>query len=258
MRYQVQKIILILITTLFFPVIVANTSFDISGLQSKSYSVNENLEFNIILLKDGEKISENIKILIYDIQKTKKIEKTIPSDQQTSIPLEDNFPSGLWTIEASYENETIERTFTVQEKSSIEFKIEDGKLIIKNNGNIRYQKTIQITIGDTKQSKTLNIPINEQKEWELVAPKGTYYIHITDGKNTFTKKNIQLFGTGNVIGAIDENLIGYSGFGSAPAAGDIEDRFISLNKVPLALVFILVVFGLGILIGIERYTKGKK
>lgn len=253
-----KKTILILLIVTILPLITANYSLDINGLQSESYAVGEELKFNIILLENSNKITGNIEISIYDIRETKTIQKTISSDQQTSIPLEKDFPSGLWTIEASYNNETVERTFTIQEKSSIEFNIEENKLIIKNNGNVRYQKTIQITIGETKQSKTLNIPVNEQKEWELVAPKGVYDIHITDGESTFTKKNIQLFGTGNVIGAIDENLIGYSGFGSAPTSGNIEDRFISLNKVPLALIFVLVVFGLGILIGIERVTKKRK
>ena len=258
MDIQSKKIIFLFLALSILPFTLASYSLDISGLQSESYSVGDNLEFKIILLENQEKISDSVEILIYDIQETKKVQKTTSSDQQISVQLEENFPSGLWTIEVSYNNETVERTFTIKEKSSIEFNIEENKLIIKNNGNIRYQKTIQITIGDTKQSKTLNIPVNEQKEWQLVAPKGTYDIHITDGENTFTKKNIQLVGTGNVIGAIDENLIGYSGFGSALAAGDIENQFISLNKVPMALVFVLVVFGLGILIGIERYTKKGK
>lgn len=233
----------------------AEFSIDINGLKTESYATGEDLTFNIILLEENTKINQEVQIEITDIQNTKTTIRTYPSNQEQTIPIEKDWKSGIWTIKAKYQNEEIERTFNIEEQNSINFEIKDTKLIIKNTGNTRYQKSIQLTIGDTKQSKTLNIPVGEQKEWQLIAPEGVYDIHITDGDTTFTKKSIKLFGTGNVIGAIDEGLVGYTGFGVSPQNKNIEDRYISLAKLPLTLVFVIVVFGLGILIGIERFTK---
>lgn len=229
-------------------------NIDIIGLKTEEYNVGEDLTFTTIVLEDGIRKNVPVEVEIYDLQEKTFIQRSGESGNQIIVNLDTRYPSGLWTIYAKAGEDSIERTFTIHEKSSVEFGIEEDKLIIKNTGNIRYQKTVQISIGETKQSKTLNIPVGEQKEWTLIAPEGVYDIEVTDGETSFSKKNIQLYGTGNVIGAIDEGLIGYSGFGTTPVE-DIEDSFISLDKLPIAIVFVLVVFGLGILIAIERVTR---
>ena len=246
-------LLLLLVFSLSFS--LAEFSIDINGLKTKDYISGEDLTFNIILLEEKTESNQEVQVEITDLQKTKVIKETYLSNQEHSVPIEKDWKSGLWTIKATYEDETIKRNFKIEEQSKIEFSIEETNLVIKNIGNTRYQKTIQITIGETKQSKTLNIPVNEEKKWKLIAPEGTYDIHITDGDSTFTKKDIKLFGTGNVIGAIDEGLIGYTGFGTSPSSAEIEDRDISLVKLPLTFAFVIVVFGLGILIGVERFTK---
>jgi hypothetical protein len=250
-----KRFVLLLCMTLFLTSFgVAQVTMDISGISNEAYSIGDELRFTALVIELGEKVREEVSITISDVKESQSFNEMVPANTEYVFTLEDGLPSGIWNIQIEYKDETFEKSFTIKEKSSVEFDIEGDTLIITNTGNVRYQKTIEITIGETKQSKTLNIPIGEEREWKLIAPEGTYDILITDGETSISRKNIQLFGTGNVVGAVDEGLVGYSGFGSTPSES-LEDRFISLNKLPLSIVFVVVIFGLGILIAIERATK---
>ena len=118
---------------------------------------------------------------------------------------------------------------------------------------------INIVIGDQISTHTPNIKVGGQKEYLLTAPEGSYDIVVKgdEGEVLFSKKNVDLVGTGNVVGAVDENFVGYAGFGGADDPDALDDRFISLKRLPIALVFIGAVFGLGILLLIERKIRKK-
>ncbi|MFH1451902.1 MAG: hypothetical protein ABIF88_01870 [archaeon] len=233
-------------------------SIDISGLKSEEYTVGENINFNVILLDDGIQTEKEVEIELSDALAKKKISKTTTSNIGDSINIENDFPSGLWIITAIYADAKVERTFTVKENSEIEFIIENDELKIINNGNVRYTKTIQIKIGDETNSYAQNIGIGEEKRLKLISPKGTYDIEVTDGDKTISKESVQLFGTGNVVGAVDIDLVGYSGLAGITETADIEDRAVFLDKLPLSVVFVAIIGVLGVLVAVERKLSKKK
>ena len=104
----------------------------------------------------------------------------------------------------------------------------------------------------------MNIKVGDEKTWRLMAPEGAYDIRVTDGEKVLNRQNVQLFGTGNVIGAVDEEIVGTGLLGASPNLEDGQRDF-SLSKLPLTLVFIGAVFGLAVLLGVQRYyaKKGK-
>ena len=79
------------------------------------------------------------------------------------LKIEENFSSLGWHITANFEEKEVSRPFIIKENLEVEFSIEDGKLIIRNKGNIRYTRTVKIKIGDQTESYTQNIPINGEK-----------------------------------------------------------------------------------------------
>jgi len=146
----------------------------------------------------------------------------------------------------------------VEENPEIEFLIEADELIIRNIGNVRYTKTIQITIGTETNSYAQNIRAGDEKILKLISPDGTYNIQVTDGETSIKKENVHLFGTGNVIGAVDKELVGYTGFAGANDPASLKDQPASLSKLPLALIFVAAIGILIVLVIVERRLSKKK
>ncbi len=233
-------------------------SIDISGLNSEEYNIGEEIVFKVILLDEGVPISQQVYYKISDALGKKEIVGKANSNEDVSIKVEEDFLSGLWTIVANYSDSKVERTFLVGEKSEVQFIIENDKLIIRNTGNVRYVKTIQIMIGDKTNTYAQNIKAGDEKILKLISADGIYNIEVTDGTTTIKRENVQLFGTGNVVGAIDRDLVGYTGFAGVSDPANEDSQPISLSKLPLSLVFVLVVGILTVLVFVERRLAKKK
>jgi hypothetical protein len=255
-----KRYLILLLTLLLAQNITAQEySLDITGLRSGEYNLGEELTFTVLLIQGEEQIEKTIQITLEDALETKKIEKEITTNKEITIPIELEYPSGLWTIKATYEDYSVDRSFVVGQNEEVRFSIEGDELIITNTGNTRYTRTILITIGEVSNSYVQNIGVGEEKRLKLLSPEGAYDIEVTDGLNTITRKNIELFGTGNVIGAVDQKLVGYTGFAGANEIATSGERQAPLTKLPVSLTFIAAVFILGILVFTERkLTKKKK
>ena len=107
MKVNNSKMIIFLVIMFSLTFTLADYSLDINDLKTKSYSAGETLTFTPILLDNQKKINQNLEITIYDIQETKNIQKSIPSNQKQNILLKEDFPSGLWIIKATYKNESL-------------------------------------------------------------------------------------------------------------------------------------------------------
>ena len=235
----------------------AEFSIDISGLKTDDYNPGEEATFKIILLENGNQVSKEVTYEITDLLKKIKIIDKTNSNQDTSFKIEKEFTSGIWTITANYQDTQVKRTFTISENPEVEFLIEGDELIIRNTGNTRYTKTIQIKIGSETNSYAQNIKTGGEKILKLISSKGIYNIEVTDGTTTIKRENVQLFGTGNVVGAIDNDLVGYTGFAGADDPTN-SDRFLSLKKLPFALTFVGIVVILTALVFVERKLAKKK
>ena len=231
-------------------------SIDISGIKSEEYNLGEEVNFKVVLLEGENLINKEVTVMITDALKKKEITKTVNSNTETNFKIEKDFVGGIWTIKANFEDASVERTFLVGENTEVEFEISGDELIIKNTGNVRYTKTIQIKIGTETKSYYQNIGVGEEKRLKLISPKGSYDIEVTDGKNTIKRENVQLFGTGNVIGAVDEELVGYTGFAGTADPSSEEGKAVQLTKLPVTLAFITAVVVLAVVvIAGRRMTK---
>jgi hypothetical protein len=255
-----RKITLIVLTFIFFTTSFAASqeySIDISGLSNDEYNIGEDLTFKIILLEDQTQIEKQVDYKISDTLDKKELTGTITSNQDTSIRIEKDFTGGIWTITANYFDKEVKRTFLIGENPEVEFLIEGDELIIRNTGNVRYTKTIEIKIGDEINTYAQNIKAGDEKILKLISGDGQYDIEVTDGKTSIKRQNVQLFGTGNVVGAVDKNLVGYTGFAGAGEIARAEDREISLSKLPLSLIFIALIGILTALTFVERRIRHK-
>ena len=235
--------------------VAAEYSIDISGLKQDAYSVGDQVNFKVILLKDNVTFNDKVDVSFSDALNKKTVKLTVDSNKDSFVMVGLDFASSKWNVRAVYNTVQVERGFFVKEKSSVEFSIEGDKLIVKNIGNVRYTRTIDIKIGSEVKSYAQNIGVGEEKSWKLVAPEGTYDIEISDGENKLTRKSVQLFGTGNAIGAVSDSLQTTGLLGAPSDPNQAGSSLFSSTKISISLVFIAAVFGLGVLLLIERRMR---
>lgn len=257
---RVDFSLVLILVILSFSIVSAEYSIDISGLKSEEYSIGEEVRFEVILLDGDSLVEEIVQIKASDTLEKKIVEKEVSSNKEETILIGSDYPSGLWSITATIGELTVERSFNIQSNQEVQFELVGDELIIRNVGNSRYTKTVEIDINGVKNSYAQNIGISEEKVLRLISAEGDYDVTITDGTTTISRKNIHISGgmTGNVIGAVDKDLVEYTGLASVSDSGS-SGRFVSLNKLPLALTFVAGVFVLGALVLFERkLTKKKK
>ena len=233
-----------------------NYSIDLSGIK-ESYSIGDKIEYTVLLLEDNNLIQRNVDVIFSDELGQNKITQKVITNSKNSLVIGENFSALNWQITTSYNNKEVKRSFLVLESSKVEFSIEGDKLIIKNKGNIRYTRSVQIKIGGETTSYTQNIPIGGEKKWTLIAPAGSYNIEVTDGISRFIKSNVKLtgIGTGNAIGAISEDFPVTGLLGGPIDPEKSGNTSIFSGKSAIAITFVLAVFALGILIFVSNKIK---
>ena len=145
MRKGVFVVGFLLLFSLSF--VVAESMIDISIEQNEPVAIGENLSFEVRLLEDGVPIGESVRVYFSDVLEKKVVEMDVVANEKSSLLIVDDFPSGLWNVRAVAGEIDVERSFSVAENSDVEFLIEDDELIVRNSGNVRYTKTIEIFIG---------------------------------------------------------------------------------------------------------------
>lgn len=229
---------------------------DIAFPNGNEFDAAQPVTFKTTLYDDsGAPIDGAIDITIQDSEK-RITQTTVQSKEVASVTLRETASSGQGIITAQAQGERAIAFFEVGREELAQFELDGDRLIVKNIGNTPYTRTISITIGDTTGTQTPNIDIGEEASYRLIAPQGAYNIRVTDGKTSLIRGGIQLTGTGNVIGAIDNAASQASGItgGVSPEEGDIALlSYLKQNK--FVYVFVAVIFGAMILIAIERNYK---
>jgi hypothetical protein len=194
-----------------------------------------------------------VEILIQNAERTKLINKTIPSNTVETISLGTEAVAGYWSITAEYNDARGNALFIIESSELARFELVGDNLVITNIGNTRYTQEVQILIGDTLGVQNVDLGIGEDISLRLIAPDGTYSIKVSDGKKVFTKSNVYL--TGEAIGFLDERLKDSSLITGVRDAGSKFFLFSKNNS--FLYVFIFVVFVSAILLTIERHYRRK-
>jgi len=251
----------ILIFLILMMPLVQATKIEVSTTK-ETYSIGEDITLRVSLLNDeNNPINQEISIFIEDSEKINKIEKTIQSNEFVDVNLGENVRGGYWSIKATYQGIESIGLFIIEEEQKANFELNENILTITNTGNTEYSKVIKIIIGDNIEIKTPKLDIGEKIEYRLVAPDGNYNIEIKEGETTkISSTNVQLTGTGQAIGAIDESSSQRSGITGGITPNEEDDMAVLsyMKKSSLIYVFILVVFGVAILLALQRKFSKKK
>lgn len=133
------------------------------------------------------------------------IESNIQAGEFVDFDFILNSSVGTWRVITSF-NDVIEvREFEILGVQKVDFHFEDSVLKITNVGNILYNKTIEVLIGNETMELELNIELGESRKFNLKAPDGEYEISVNDGDSSIVE-NVLL--TGRAISVRDFKEVG--------------------------------------------------
>lgn len=159
--------------------------------------------------QSGKEMDGNIQIKL--IPPTgQEIQKSIKSKNSEEIKFKTNSTPGSWIMQAQFQDIFEEKEFYVQELQKADFEFIDTILQVKNIGNVIYNKTINIKIGEKTETLKLNIQPGETRKFNLNAPSGQYDVLVTDN-DVKAEKTMLL--TGNAIsikGLDDFSILSFS------------------------------------------------
>ena len=194
-------------------------------INNKNIEPGEDLEIKTILHdQTGENIKTKTELKIFNDEKT-LAEKTVDTGTPFKISLATNESFGNYTISAVSKNIKNKIKFNIEKKESIKIKLINRTIIIKNTGNIPYNKTLKIKIGNSTSDLKINLKLNEVKRYVLSAPDGEYSIEILSDGKTELKKHTFL--TGNTVN-IKES----------------QNKIFGFFNSPFVWIFTIIIFGL--------------
>ena len=185
----------------------------------------------------GVSIGSNVKLTIKD-QKDKIIEQTeIPTDEYYEFPIEDGYPPSNWSISISSKDFEVDDKFYVGIKETAQIDIINNTVIMTNTGNVNYNETAIIKLGNDTLNIDAYIPIGEARKYTLTAPDGEYEVEVIseDGDNRVSK-TVMLTGNAISINELNEGI---------------------LNKVKFSIVWIFIIAVLGFMVMVV-HKKGYK
>jgi len=178
------------------------TSIDIS-LNKNNFNPGESLIIKPVLLdQTGGIIHDQLSIIITDENLNRIFEKVVQSEETVEYKIPTNQHSGYYTIKISSGDLNLSKSFYLNEKAIASFELLNSTLIIKNIGNIRYKKDVQIELNGKPFVKKVDLDLGETKEFKLTGTEGSYDVRVSDGENELKQGGVLL--TGSVIGVSED------------------------------------------------------
>jgi len=193
------------------------------GVGSVSYTVNQVatslvLSFSDVVASPGENFSIGVEVfdqagvemsgnvLVRVISPDgSEIESIVSAGEFSLIEFLSNSSVGTWTIVSQFDDIAQEREFEMAALQKVEFYFEESVLVVKNIGNVVYNKSINVNIGEEIMELDLKIGVGEIRKFNLEAPVGNYDVVVGDGDYEISR---QVLLTGNAVSVSDFRDVG--------------------------------------------------
>jgi len=205
-----------------------------------NFAPGDEVHFKVLIYDDSNNVIAGRAQYVIEDYYTEVVEQGIADSGIDNVfRLPGDAIQGPWRITAKFDELEINRLFNVGELEKAEIKLEGDNLIIKNIGNVPYDKKILIYIGEQDQTASIYLQVGQEKKIKLTAPEGVYDVRVigdviseTGQEESITYSGVGL--TGNVIG-IETAL-----------QGNFWQRY------PIVAIFIISVIALAVIVGITR------
>jgi hypothetical protein len=147
----------------------------------------------------------------------------VSTDNFTNFSIASDQAPANWTVVAVSNRLTSDSTFTILENENISTTIINNTITIANTGNVVFNKTILVKVGNQSLNLDVYLPVDQSQKWVLTAPDGQY--------------NVQVINNGAITGAV----VGLTG-----SSVDIQKAgtdFLSIVKLPIVWGFMILILG---------------
>jgi len=163
--------------------------------ENQNVNPGENLKVKGVLHdQTGEKIESRVVITIKDFNQKILEQRELATEEILEFPINYNQAPDNWTVFAVSNQLTSESKFSIIAKEEVKLELINQTLLVTNVGNVVYNKTISIKIGETFQSIPIILKVDENKKYTLSAPDGEYQINVVNDGNTESLGFVKLTG----------------------------------------------------------------
>jgi hypothetical protein len=147
-----------------------------------------------VLLHDqtGEKIDSEVYVAIKDSLNNIVDKIETRTDTVFEYEIKNSEAPGRWSLSAYSENIINSDSFVIKINEQALFNLVNNTLFVKNIGNVLYNETVNITVGNKIIELPFYLEIGEEEKYSLSAPTGEYDVLVGD-----IQERISL--TGNAI-----------------------------------------------------------
>ena len=164
-------------------------------IEEKDVMPGTNFRAKLILHdQTGEKIEEQGVVIFRNYLNEIEERLDVNTDEFFEISVKNNEDPLPWTIEGNVKNLTEVAVFNILINMAVEAEIINNTVILTNVGNVFYNESVIVTVGNQNLELKTNLKIDESLRYELKAPKGEYNIKIGDLEQTvfLTGKSISV------------------------------------------------------------------
>jgi hypothetical protein len=207
------------------------------ALNKDKFIPGEELTYTLLVYdQSGQQMKVNSDLKIVDSKGKTVLTRTVTSGDANSFLTESNYTAGIWKIEGKFDSLLTKKEFNVESVEKISFEMFNSSLVVKNIGNVYYNKSVEIKIGEVSESKNINLNIGESKRFKLAAPDGNYQINVNGGSES---RNLgSVFLTGKTVSIKEES----------------KTKFIT-SAVTWVWAIILILLGLAIAFYYKKIAK---
>lgn len=168
------------------------------ALDTQNIEPGKSISFKPILNdQSGKQMAGELAVIIKDSLSNRVFQSFVKSGDTVKYDVPTNLTAGYYEIQASTDSLSKIKSFHVSEKALVSFEIVNGTLIIKNIGNVPYNKPINVKINDQSflitSDEIGNIPPGAKKEFKLTSDKASgNSIKVNDDTTELTKDDVSL------------------------------------------------------------------
>jgi hypothetical protein len=134
-----------------------------------------------------------------------RMERSVQTGEVGDFDFVSNSTVGTWRMIGSFNDLLGEREFEMLGVQKVDFDFEDSILTVTNVGNLVYNKSITVNIGEETLNLDLEIGLGEVRKFSINAPSGEYEVVINDGDSSVSRTVLL---TGNAISIKDLEEVG--------------------------------------------------
>ncbi len=221
-------------------------------LKDKDVQPGKSVEIKTILHDQTGESIESTSVITVKKENLEIPEGGSPTEKRTGeylkLPIVYNEPPANWTVSAISNGLTAEAYFTIVENEEINVELVNQTLIVTNVGNVPYNGTINIRIGNISKDFNLFLPVDGSNKYELKTEyAGEYEVELLDkGRESLFKKDVVL---------PESRVSGSTGYAIRDFSQSTSKEFYAR---PIFWIFIALLLAALIFILIRRHKKRKE